>query len=77
MIQFQIILVLAITALAFYLFIKEKLSVDETAILIMVILIITKLVTPEEGVSGFSNSATITVLCMFILSAGIRIFSGR
>jgi di/tricarboxylate transporter len=29
------------------------------------------LVTPEEGISGFSNSATITVMAMFILSPGI------
>jgi len=29
------------------------------------------LVTPDEGISGFGNSATITVLAMFILSAGI------
>jgi di/tricarboxylate transporter len=29
------------------------------------------LVTPEEGISGFGNSATITVMSMFILSAGI------
>ena len=29
------------------------------------------LVTPEEGISGFGNSATITVMAMFILSGGI------
>ena len=28
-------------------------------------------VTPEEAISGFSNPATITVLAMFILSAGV------
>ena len=29
------------------------------------------LVTPDEGIAGFGNSATITVMAMFILSAGI------
>ena len=72
MINFGIAAVLLITALAFYLFIEEKISVDATAILILVLLIVLGIVTPAEGVSGFSNPATITVLCMFILSAGIQ-----
>jgi len=28
--------------------------------------------TVQEGLSGFSSPATVTVLCMFILSAGIQ-----
>lgn len=57
---------------ALYLFTTEKFPVDITAMLIMIVLIVSKLITPEQGVSGFSNPATITVLCMFILSAGIE-----
>ncbi|MFC1769280.1 SLC13 family permease [Nanoarchaeota archaeon] len=72
MINYEIILVLAITIIAFYLFVREKFSVETVALLVMVILIVTKIVTPSEGVSGFSNPATITVLCMFIISAGIQ-----
>jgi di/tricarboxylate transporter len=30
------------------------------------------LVTPQEGISGFASSATITVLAMFILSDGVQ-----
>ena len=52
-------------------FIFEFFPVDTTAIAVAVLLILCKLVTPEEGISGFSNSATITVMAMFILSAGI------
>ncbi|MEB3219553.1 MAG: SLC13 family permease, partial [Nostocales cyanobacterium 94392] len=40
-------------------------------IAVMVLLMLLGLVTPEEGISGFGNSATITVMAMFILSAGI------
>jgi len=63
--------VLGVVLFAMYLFITEKIPIDMTAILIMLVLIVLGLVTPEQGVSGFSNSATITVLCMFILSGGI------
>ncbi|MFC7235311.1 SLC13 family permease [Halosegnis marinus] len=31
-----------------------------------------ELVTPEQGISGFASRATITVLAMFILSAGVQ-----
>ncbi len=57
---------------ALYLFTTEKLPIELTAFLIMVVLMIFNIVTPTEGVSGFSNSATITVMAMFILSAGIQ-----
>jgi di/tricarboxylate transporter len=67
----QIALSLGILILALIAFIAEWLPVDITALLIAVILMLLGLVTPEEGVSGFSNSATITVMAMFILSEGI------
>ncbi|MEN9869452.1 MAG: hypothetical protein RLZZ171_435, partial [Cyanobacteriota bacterium] len=38
---------------------------------VAVVLIVLGLVTPDEGIAGFGNSATITVMAMFILSAGI------
>ncbi|MDJ0730392.1 MAG: SLC13 family permease [Crocosphaera sp.] len=66
-----IILTLIILLLALISFVCEFLPVDTTAIGITVLLILCQLVTPEEGISGFSNSATITVMAMFILSAGI------
>lgn len=72
MVSFEIILVFLITFLALFLFVTEKLPAAGTALLIMLLLIVTNILTPEEGVSGFSNPATITVLCMFILSEGIQ-----
>ena len=66
-----ILLTLIIVLLALISFVCEFCPVDTTAIGITVLLILCKLVTPEEGLSGFSNSATITVMAMFILSAGI------
>jgi di/tricarboxylate transporter len=38
---------------------------------VAIVLILLGLVTPEEGIAGFSNAATVTVMAMFVLSAGI------
>lgn len=66
-----IILTLAVIGFALVCFVAEWLPVDLTAIVVAVVLMLLGLVTPEEGISGFGNSATITVMAMFILSAGI------
>lgn len=66
-----IILTLTVVVLGLISFITEWLPADITALSIAIALMLLGLVTPEEGVSGFSNSATITVMAMFILSAGI------
>jgi len=67
-----VIKVATIILWSLFLFTTEKFPVDITSMLIMITVIISGLVTPAQGVSGFSNTATITVLCMFILSAGIE-----
>lgn len=67
----QIGLVLVIIAGAVALFATEKFPVDFVAIMVLAVLLILGLVTPEEGISGFSNPATITVGAMFVLSSGL------
>ncbi|ELR99904.1 SLC13 family permease [Gloeocapsa sp. PCC 73106] len=67
----EIFLTLGILVLAFVAFVFEWLPVDLTALCVAIVLMFVGLVTPEEGISGFSNSATITVMAMFILSAGV------
>ncbi|MDJ1180004.1 SLC13 family permease [Roseofilum sp. BLCC_M91] len=66
-----IILTLTVVVLGLISFITEWLPADITALSITVALMLLGLVTPEEGISGFSNPATVTVMAMFILSAGI------
>lgn len=56
---------------AIILFATELITIDLVALLIMVSLIITGVITPEQGVEGFSNKATITVAFMFVLSAAL------
>ena len=66
------ILVLAILVGTVVLFVSEKYSIDLVAILGLGALLALGLVTPQEGFSGFSNPATVTVAAMFILSAGLQ-----
>ena len=68
----DMIIVLAVIVLAVLMFATEKIRVDLTAIIVMGILVLSGIITPEDGVSGFSNAATVTVAAMFILSAGLR-----
>jgi len=67
----EIATVLGIIAVAVVLFVSDKLRVDLIALLVLVSLVITQLVTPSEALSGFSNPAVITVWAMFVLSGGL------
>ncbi|AIE73189.1 MULTISPECIES: SLC13 family permease [unclassified Synechocystis] len=69
--DYQIPLTLAVIVFALMMFVLEWLPIDTTAILVAVILMVLGLVTPTEGIAGFSNSATVTIMAMFILSYGI------
>ena len=68
----QAIMVLAILVGTVALFVSEKYSLDMVALIALGTLLALRLVTPEEGFSGFSNPATLTVAAMFILSAGLQ-----
>jgi di/tricarboxylate transporter len=68
---FEIVTVFAITALAVLLFVSERVRVDLVALLVMVSLALTGLITPAEALSGFSNAAVVTVWAVLILSAGL------
>ncbi|MEL7477151.1 MAG: SLC13 family permease, partial [Cyanobacteria bacterium J06555_12] len=69
--EWKPLLTILVIGWAFFSFITEQLPVDMTALTIMVLLIVLGLVDESEGISGFSNPATITVMAMFVLSAGI------
>ena len=53
------------------LFVTEWLTVDLVAMLIIVSLVTTGVITTQEGLAGFSNDATLTVAFMFVLSAAL------
>ena len=63
--------VLGLTLVAVVLFVTEKFSTDVVAVLVMIVLLVSGILTPAEGFNGFANPATITVGAMFVLSAGL------
>lgn len=65
------VLTLLIALIAVILFVTEWLSVDLIAMLLVVALVVTGVISPEEGLAGFSNGATLTVAFMFVLSAAL------
>ncbi len=64
-------IVVTIMLAAMVLFATEKLRVDLVALIVMATLLGSGILAPEDGISGFSNTATVTVAAMFILSAGL------
>lgn len=69
---FEIAFVFLLLVIAIVLFITDYVAFDVTAIIIMACLLGSGILTPTEGLSGFSNPATVTVAAMFVLSEGMR-----
>ena len=67
----EIAFVLGLTIVAVVLFVTEKFSTDVVAVLVMVALLVSGILTPAEGFNGFANPATVTVGAMFVISAGL------
>lgn len=67
----ELYITVAIIIIGTILFIRDYFSIDTTSILIMALFIISGVLSPEEGFSGFNHPATITLGCMFVISAGI------
>ncbi len=65
------LLVLGILAVSILLFISERLRVDVVAMIVLVALVLTGLVTVEEAFSGFASPAVIVVWAVFIVSGGL------
>src|SRR6056297_1885625 len=68
----EIIIVFGLIITAVILFTTETISFDLTALIISGSLMASGILTIKEGLSGFSNQATITIGAMFILSEGLR-----
>lgn len=60
-----------ILAAAIVLFITEWLRVDVVALLVVVFLMLTGLLTPAEALSGFSNTAVLTIAALFIIGGAV------
>ena len=68
----EIIIVIGVLIVGFFLFIKEYFSIDVTALIILSCFFGLGYLTPTEAVSGFSNPAVITIGLLFVLSSAIQ-----
>lgn len=66
------IITLTITILATILLVSNWLRADLVALLMLVVLGITGLVTPTQALAGFSGSAVITILAISIIAEGLQ-----
>ncbi|MFC7302554.1 SLC13 family permease [Cognatiluteimonas weifangensis] len=65
------ILFLLILAGGLYLFVSERLRVDVTAMLLLLALVLTGLLDPEQALSGFASEPAIIVAAVFVLSGAL------
>lgn len=65
------ILFAAILVGAVVLFVTRWLPYEATAAFTIAGLVLTGILTPQEALSGFANSATVTIAAMFVLSGGL------
>ncbi len=68
----QLAATFTILIVAMILFFTDKIPADLVALLVVVALGVTGILTPQEAFSGFSRSAVITILAIFILAEALR-----
>ncbi|HET9910413.1 MAG TPA: SLC13 family permease [Anaerolineales bacterium] len=69
----DLIITLAILTAAVVLFLSERFSVDLVALLVLVALGLSRVLTPQEVFSGLSDPAVITILAIFVLAHGLEV----
>lgn len=69
----ELIITLIVLTIAIVLFLSERLSVDLVALLVLVALGLNRVLTPQEVFSGFSDTAVITILAIFVLAHGLEV----
>jgi len=68
----HLLITFSILVIALILFLTEKLPADLVALLVAVALGVTGVLTPQETFSGFSRSAVITIMAIFILTEALQ-----
>jgi len=67
----EIIITLLLLALAIVLFATERIPVDIVGLLLVIALVLTQVLTVQEGVAGFGNDIIITIGGLFVLVGGL------
>lgn len=69
--NFEIVFVLGLLAVALVLFVKEYFPPDGVAIGCVVALVVAGIITPKDAFGAFGNEALITVAALFVVAAGL------
>ena len=69
----DLVITLVILTAAIFLFLSERLSVDFVALLVLVALGLSRVLTPQEVFSGLSDTAVITILAIFVLAHSLEV----
>jgi di/tricarboxylate transporter len=67
----EALLVFVILAITIVLFVSDRLRLDLVALLALLSLLITGILTPAEGLAGFSDSAVIMIAALFVVGAAM------
>jgi di/tricarboxylate transporter len=70
--SFEIALIFGLILLAMILFALDRFPFDLVAMILMSALMLFGILDAKDGLSGFSNPATVTIAAMFVLSKGIE-----
>lgn len=79
----QVVVVVAVFVLTIIAFIADKLRSDIVALCSLALLLVTNVLTPGEALAGFSNSAVVMMIGLFVVGGAVfqtglaRIISGR
>ena len=79
----QVAIVIATFALTIVAFIADKVRSDIVALCSLALLLVTNVLTPAEALAGFSNSAVVMMIGLFVVGGAVfqtglaRIISGR
>jgi di/tricarboxylate transporter len=68
----EIVLTLGLVIAAVVLFISNRFPPEVVALILLVTLLLSGLVSVEQGLRGFSSDAVITIASMFVLSEGLK-----
>ena len=68
----EIAIVLGLLVLAVILFSTEKFSVDVVTMGLLVVLMATKIITPQEAFSGFGSDFMVVLASIFIISGALQ-----
>ena len=67
----EALLVFVVLGVTIVLFVSDRLRLDLVALLALLALLVTGILTPAEGFAGFADSAVITIAALFVVGAAM------